>query len=168
MVYVVRLAAVLGAAVIQSACAQLRAPAAETANAEAARIEAALADIESRALLDPELRGMDRALGDQLMAAMVRADPGLAAAAGRLPLLHDARAQAIQAGDAAAAAATDRRIAALERRYLRAQAAALRDAPLAERVARFNALLRRRMMESDEATEALLRRYAELQTTVGR
>lgn len=147
----------------QAGCAQAQEPATETARAEAARIEAALADIESRALRDAELRRMNQALGEDLMDAMLRADPGLAAAAGRLPLLEDARARAIDAGDAAAAAEAARGIAAIERRYLRAQSAALRHDPLAERVDRFNALVRRRMIETEEAADGLLRRYAELQ-----
>lgn len=148
---------------LHAGCAQAQEPAAETARAEAARIEAALADIESRALRDAELRRMNQALGEELMEAMLRADPGLTAAAERLPLLQDARARAIDTGDAAAAADAARRIAAIERRYLRAQSAALRQGPLAERVDRFNALLRRRMIETEEAADGLLRRYAELQ-----
>ena len=39
---------------------------------------------------------------------------------------------------------------------LRAQSAALRQGPLAERVDRFNALLRRRMIEPEEAADGLL------------
>jgi hypothetical protein len=167
MIRPIRLATLLCAAAACVVCAQVRRPAAETAEAEAARIEAALAEIESRVLRDPELRRMDQALGDELMAAMVRADPGVAAAVGRLPLLDDARARAIHAGDAAAAAEAARGIAAIQRRYLDAQAAALRDASLAERVDRFHARLRRRMVETDESAGALLRRYAELQSLLG-
>lgn len=164
MVRAIRLVTLVCAAASCVACAQVHRPVAETAEAEAARIEAALAEIESRALGDPALRRMDRALGDELMAAMVRGDPGLAAAVGRLPLLDDARTRAIRAGDASAAAEAARRIAAIERRYLAAQSAALRDASLAERVDRFHALLRRRMVETDESAGALMRRYAELQS----
>ena len=147
----------------QPGCAQPREPVTDTARAEAARIEAELAEIEARALRDPELRRMEQSLGEELMEAMLRADPGLAAAAGRLPLLQDARARAIDAGDAAEAAEAARQIAAIERRYLRAQRAALRQGPLAERVDRFHTLLRRRMIETEAAAESLLRRYAELQ-----
>lgn len=164
MVRPIRLATLFCAVALCVACARVHRPAAETAEAEAARIEAALAEIEARTLDDPALRRMDRALGDELMAAMVRGDPGLAAAVGRLPLLDDARARAVQAGDAAAAAEAARRIAAIERRYLGAQSAALRDASLAERVDRFHALLRRRMVETDQSAGALLRRYAELRS----
>lgn len=167
MVRSIRLATLFCVAASCVACAQVHRPAAETAEAEAARIEAALAEIESRALGDPALRRMDQALGDDLMAAMVRGDPGLAAAVGRLPLLADARTRAIQAGDAAAAAEAARRIDAIERRYLDAQSAALRDASLAERVDRFHTLLRRRMVATDESAGALLRRYAELQSILG-
>ncbi len=163
MIPIARLAVLLCALLCQAGCAQAQEPATETARAEAARIEATLADIESRALRDAELRRMNQALGEEMMEAMLRADPGLAAAAGRLPLLEDARARAIDAGDAAAAAEAARRMAAIERRYLRAQRAALRQGPLAERVDRFNALLRRRMIETEEAADGLLRRYAELQ-----
>lgn len=163
MIVPARLAVLLCVLLLHAGCAQAQEPVTQTARAEAARIEAALARIESRALRDPELRRMDQALGEDLMEAMLRADPGLAAAAGRLTLLQDARARAIDAGDDAAARKAARRIAAIERRYLRAQSAALREAALAERVDRFNALLRRRMIETEEAADGLLRRYAELQ-----
>jgi hypothetical protein len=167
MVRPIRLVIVFCAVASCVACAQVHRPPAEAEDAEAARIEAALAEIESRALADPDLRRMNESLGDALMAAMVRADPGLAAAVGRLQLLDDARSRAIRAGDAAAAAEAARGIAVIERRYLAAQAAALRDAALAERVDRFNARLRRRMVETDQSARALLRRYAELQPLHG-
>lgn len=167
MIRSIRLATLFYAVASCVACAQVHRPAAETVQAEAARVEAALAEIEARTLGDPALRRMDEALGDELMAAMVRGDPGLAAAVGRLPLLDDARTRAIQAGDAAAAAEAERTIAAIERRYLDAQSAALRDASLAERVDRFHTLLRRRMMATDESARVLLRRYAELQSVPG-
>jgi hypothetical protein len=163
MIPLTRLIAILFVLPWQAGCAQAQDPATEPARAEAARIEAALAEIESRALRDAELRRMNLALGEELMDAMLRADPGLAAAAGRLQLLEDARARAIEAGDAAAAAEAARGIAAVEQRYLRAQRAALRHGQLAERVDRFNALLRRRMIETEGAADGLLRRYAELQ-----
>jgi hypothetical protein len=163
MIQIARLVTLVGALLCQAGCAQAQQPAADAARGEAARIEAALAEIESRALRDAELRRMNQALGEELMEAMLRADPGLAAAAGRLQLLEEARARAINASDAAAAAEAARGIAAIERRYLRAQSAALRQGPLAERVDRFNALLRQRMIETEEAADGLLRRYAELQ-----
>ena len=167
MFRLIRLVTLFCAVASCAACAQVHRPAGEAEDAEAARIEAALAEIESRALDDPALRRMDQALGDELMAAMVRADPGLATAVGRMPLLDDARTRAIQEGDAAAAAEAARAIAAIERRYLAAQSTALRDAALAERVDGFNARLRRRMVETDESAGALLRRYAELRSLHG-
>jgi hypothetical protein len=163
MIPITRLVTLLGALLLQAGCAQAQGPVTETKRAEAARIEAALAEIESRALSDSDLRSMNQALGEELMSGMLRADPGLAAAAERLPLLEEARARAIDAGDAAAAADAARRIAAIQQQYLRAQRAALREGALAERVDRFNALLRRRMIETEEAADGLLRRYAELQ-----
>lgn len=153
----------LCAATWQTGVAQAQDASTEHPRAEAARIEAALADIEARALRDPELRSMDVELGKELMEAMVRVDPGLTTAAERLPVLQDARARAVRAGDAAAARDAARRIQAIERRYLQAQAEALRQSALAERIERFNTLLRRRMMQMDEDAGHLLRRYAELQ-----
>lgn len=144
------------------ACAETQATETDAVRTEVGRIEAALAEIEARALRDPELLRRDQALGEELMAAMVQADPGLAAAAGALPLLQARYSDAVAAGDAAAAAEVNRRIAAIEERYLRAQAAALREPSLAERVERFNTLLRRRMIETDAAAADLFERYAEL------
>lgn len=158
----VQVLAVLWALAALPACAETQAAETGALRSEVGRIESMLAEIEARALRDPELLRMNESLGAELMAAMVEADPGLPAAAGALPLLQDRYSDAIQAGDAAAAAEVGRRIAAIEERYLRAQAAALRESALAERVERFNALLRRRMIETDAAAADLLERYAEL------
>jgi hypothetical protein len=157
-----RVLAALGALALLPACARTQAAEARPMRAEVGQVEAALAEIESRALRDPELVRMDEALGAELMEAMVREDPGLASAASLLPLLQERYGRAIQAGDAAAAAQVSGRIASIERRYLRAQSAALRDPSLAERADRFHALLRRRMVETDAAAESLFRRYAKL------
>ena len=162
-----RALAVLCALALLPACAETQATEAKPLRSEVGRVEAALAEIEARALRDPELLRMDEALGAELMAAMVRADPGLPAAAGLLPLLQEQYGSAVRAGDAAAAARVGRRIAAVERRYLRAQEAALRNPSLAERTDRFNTLLRWRMIETDRAAEGLLRRYAELRGILG-
>lgn len=162
-----RALAALAALALLPSCAETQAMEAGPVRTEVSRVEAALAEIESRALRDPELQRMDRALGEELMAAMVKADPGLPAAAGLLPLLQEQYGRAIQAGDAAAGADVNRRIDAIERRYLRAQEAALRDRSLAARADRFNALLRRRMVEADAAADDLFRRYAELRGRMG-
>ena len=141
---------------------------AEGAWSEAVRIENRLEEIEARALRDPELRRMDEALGEALMAAMVDVDPGLPAAAGRLPLLRERHARAVQSGAEEEARDLRRRIADIEARYLQAQSDALREPSLSERAARFNALLRARMLETDAAAGELLRRYAELRGLVDR
>lgn len=161
--------AVLCALALLAACAESQAQEAgtEAVRSEITRIEGALAEIESRALQDPELRRMDQALGAELMDAMIAADPGLPAAAESLVLLRGRHQQAVQAGDAEAARDLGRRIEAIEQRYLQAQADALRRPSLAERVDRFNTLLRRRMIRTDDAAERLLRRYAELRGIQG-
>jgi hypothetical protein len=162
-----RALAAIAALTLLPACAESQAMEAGPARAEVSRVEAALKEIESRVLRDPELMRMDEALGAELMQAMVRADPGLPAAAGQLPLLQEQYSRAIQAGDAAAAAQVNRRIATIERRYLRAQSDALQDRSLSARADRFNALLRRRMIEADADAADLLRRYAELRERMG-
>lgn len=161
--------AVLGALALLPACAETQAqePGSEAVRSEVTRIEGALAEIEARALQDPELRRMDRRLGEELMDAMIAADPGLPAAAKNLMPLRERHQGAVQAGDADAARSLGLRIEAIEERYLRAQADALRRPSLAERVDRFNTLLRRRMIQTDDAAERLLRRYAELRGILG-
>lgn len=161
-----RTLAALGSLAILSACARAQSAEPGPMGAEVGQVEAALAEIESRALRDPELARMDETLGAELMDAMVRSDPGLPAVAGLRPLLQERYRRAIQAGDAAAAAELRGRITTIERRYLQAQATALRDRSLSERAERFNALLRHRMMETDTAAEPLFRRYAELRELV--
>jgi hypothetical protein len=158
---------VLFALALLPACAETQEVESDAVRSEVTRIERALAEIESRALADPELMRMDRVLGEELMDAMVAADPGLPAAAGSLLLLRERHQGAVEAGDAEAARDLGRRIGALEERYLRAQAAALRRPSLTERVDRFNTLLRRRMIQTDAAAERLLQRYAELRGILG-
>lgn len=162
-------AAVLCALALLPACAETQAQEAgtEAVRSEITRIEGALAEIESRALRDPELRQQDQVLGEALMDAMIAADPGLPAAARSLALLRERHQDAVQAGDADAARSLGLRIEAIEERYLQAQADALRQPSLAERVDRFNTLLRRRMIQTDDAAERLLRRYAELRGILG-
>jgi hypothetical protein len=161
--------AVLCALALLPACAPTQAQEAgtEAVRSEITRIEGALAEIEARALRDPELRRMDQALGEALMDAMIAADPGLPAAARRLTHLRERHQGAVRAGDADAARSLGLRIEAIEQRYLQAQAAALRRPSLAERVDRFNTLLRRRMIQTDAAAERLLQRYAELRGILG-
>lgn len=161
--------AVLCALSLLTACTQTQAQEAgtEAVRSEITRIEDALAEIESRALRDPELRQQDQVLGEALMDAMIEADPGLPAAARSLTLLRERHQGAVRAGDTDAARSLGLRIEAIEQRYLQAQAAALRRPSLAERVDRFNTLLRRRMIQTDDAAERLLRRYAELRGMPG-
>lgn len=157
-----RALAALAVLAVLPACAESQAREAAPARAEVSRVEEALKEIESKALRDPELMRLDEALGAELMQAMAMVDPGLSAATDRLPLLDERYGDAIRAGDAAAAVEVRGRMAAIQARYLRAQEAALRDPALAGRVERFNALLRRRMIETDAAAAGLLDRYAEL------
>lgn len=161
--------AVLCALALLPACAESQAQEAgtEAVRSEITRIEGALAEIESRALRDPELRQQDQVLGEALMDAMIAADPGLPAAAKSLTFLRERHQGAVRAGDADEARDLGLRIEAIEQRYLQAQAAALRRPSLAERVDRFNTLLRRRMIQTDDAAERLLRRYAELRGILG-
>lgn len=161
--------AVLCALALLPACAETQAQegGTEAVRSEVARIEGALAEIESRALRDPELRRMDQVLGEALMDAMIAADPGLPGAARTLTRLRERHQDAVRAGDANAARELNVRIEAIEQRYLQAQADALRQPSLAERVERFNTLLRRRMIQTDQAAERLLRRYAELRGMLG-
>lgn len=161
--------AVLCALAPLPACAesQAREAGAEAVRSEITRIEGALAEIESRALQDPELRRMDQALGEELMDAMIAADPALPAAAERLMHLRERHQAAVDAGEADAARDLGGRIEAIEQRYLQAQAHALRRPSLSERVDRFDTLLRRRMIRTDDAAERLLRRYAELRGMPG-
>jgi major membrane immunogen (membrane-anchored lipoprotein) len=161
--------AVLCALALLPACGETQAQEAgtEAVRSEITRIEGALAEIESRALRDPELRQQDQVLGEALMDAMIEADPGLPAAARSLTHLRERHQGAVRAGDADAARDLGLRIQAIEQRYLRAQADALQQPSLAERVDRFNTLLRRRMIQTDDAAERLLRRYAELRGMLG-
>lgn len=153
---------VLFALLALPACAESQTSGMSAARTEAARVERALADIEARALRDPELLRLNEELGQSLMSAMVRADPGLADAAVRMTGLRERRAAAVRTGDASAVALADREIGEIQARYVRAQAAALNQPTLADRIDRFNALLRRRMIETDGAAAQLLERYAEL------
>jgi hypothetical protein len=130
----------------------------EAWRAEAVGIATRLEQIEAGLLEDPELRRMDQALGAELIAEMLRADPALARDAERLPTLDAERTAARARDDGTSLRRLDAERAEMQRRWKRARAAALADAELAAKVRVFNALLRERLRVSSPAAARLLDR----------
>jgi hypothetical protein len=136
---------------------------------EAERIVSRLERIEGRLLeSDAELRRLDVALGADLMAGILEADPALARDADRLPRLDAQMEAARQRGDSAALRRAETEMAGMQRRWTEAHARALRDPALDTKVRVFQALLRERMRETDPAAAGLLDRLEVLERRLAR
>lgn len=128
----------------------------EDARAEAARIERRLDRIEARVLgEDAELRRMNQALGDELLAVMEAISPGAEDDARRLAALRESTDSEHEGG----AAAEVRR---LEARVEAVRSAALRQPRMWAMVEAFHLLLREKMIRTDPEAGSLLERYADL------
>lgn len=117
---------------------------------------------------DTILARMDLRLGADLMAAMLAADPELAALAPRLPELEAQARVARESGDSASAAAFERSIQEIQARYLRGQQAAVREPALAAQIRVFDALVRQRMEEADGDARLLWTRLRKLEGWIAR
>jgi hypothetical protein len=134
----------------------------EDVRAEAARIERRLDRIEARVLgEDAELRRMNQALGDELLAAMEAISPGAEDDARRLAAL---RARTDAENPAEPSAAEARR---LEAKVEAVRSAALRQPRMRAMVEAFHLLLREKMIEADPEAGPLLERYADLHERAG-
>lgn len=117
-----------------------------------------------RAMQDPQLKTAQEQLGRDLKAAIVRADPTLANVDARARAMEAEARQAQQAGDQARMARLAQEAQQIQVKVMNAQQKALRDNPaLATRARGFEEQLRRKMVQVEPQTMALVARGQELQ-----
>ncbi len=117
-----------------------------------------------RAMQDPQLKAAQEQLGRDFKAAMVRADPTLANVDARARAMEAEARQAQQAGDRARMERLTREAQQIQVKVMNAQQRVLRDNPaLATRARGFEEQLRRKMVQVEPQTMALVSRGQELQ-----
>ncbi|HEV2148828.1 MAG TPA: hypothetical protein VGR37_15595 [Longimicrobiaceae bacterium] len=133
--------------------------------AELMQIGGRLQAAQVKALQDPQLRAAQEQLGKDFKAAIERADPGLAGLEARAQAMEAQAQQAQQAGDEAKLMQLTQQAQQIQARLMNAQQRALRDNPaLATRAKAFEEQLRRRMVQVEPQTMALVERGQALQS----
>ncbi len=117
-----------------------------------------------RAMQDPQLKTAQEQLGRDFKAAMIKVDPTLANVDARARAMEAEAKQAQQAGDRAKMARLTQEAQQIQVKVMNAQQRALRDNPaLATRARSFEDQLRRKMVQVEPQTMALVSRGQELQ-----
>ncbi len=117
-----------------------------------------------RAMADPQLKTAQEQLGRDFKAAMLKVDPTLANVDARARAMEAEAKQAQQAGDRARMARLTQEAQQIQVKVMNAQQRALRDNPaLATRARSFEEQLRRKMVQVEPQTMALVSRGQELQ-----
>lgn len=117
-----------------------------------------------RAMQDAQLKTAQEQLGRDFKAAMIRVDPTLANVDARARAMEAEAKQAQQAGDRARMARLTQEAQQIQVKVMNAQQRALRDNPaLATRARSFEEQLRRKMVQVEPQTLALVSRGQELQ-----
>lgn len=120
---------------------------------------------QMKAMQDPQLRAEQEALGRDLKAAVVRADPSLADMETRARAMEAEAVRAKQAGDQAKLAKLAQDAQQIQVRLMNAQNRVMREQPaLANRARAFEEKLRRKMIQVEPQTMALVERGKVLQT----
>lgn len=137
-------------------------PEAQELIAELQQLQAQIQPIQQQALADPEIQSAQEKLGADVQDAMAEQDPEVPAHIERLESLI-ASAQAAQAAqDQARMAELVTEAQQIEQRLQEAQAQALELPEIAPRVEAFQKQLKDKMVEMDPESEALLKRFTEL------
>lgn len=132
--------------------------------AELMQIGARLQAAQVKAMEDPQLRAAQEQLGRDIKAAVVKVDPSLAGVDARAQAMEAEARRAQQAGDQAKLAQLTREAQQIQMKVMSAQQRALRENSALETRARsFEEQLRRRMVQVEPQTMALVARGQELQ-----
>ncbi|HEX2091830.1 MAG TPA: hypothetical protein VHG28_05475 [Longimicrobiaceae bacterium] len=119
---------------------------------------------QARAMQDPQLRAAYELLGRDMKAAIERADPSLVGVEARARAMEAEARRAQQAGDQAKLARLMQDAQQIQVKLMSAQQRAIREQPaLANRARSFEDQLRRKMIEVEPQTMALLERGKVLQ-----
>jgi Skp family chaperone for outer membrane proteins len=164
------LPAALGAQAARPVNARATAPAAAGASssaremmAEMQRIQARLQAVHNQVMQDPALRTAQESLMRDVKAAMLRADPGLDAAARRVEAMQQQVIAAQQRRDMRALQQLNTELAPIQQRFMRAQEQVMRQPGIATRARQLETQLHQRMLRVEPDTDRLLERGKQLQ-----
>jgi chaperonin cofactor prefoldin len=129
---------------------------------ELQQIQAKLAEIQAKALEDAQLQASQEAIGAEVKASMEKLDPALAGSVERVQALEEEAAKAQQSGDQAKLQQLAAEAQGIEARFMEAQAKALEQPELANKIESFQSSLEKKMAEVDPQAPALIQRYKEL------
>jgi hypothetical protein len=130
---------------------------------ELQQIEARLAPIHMQAIQDPTLQQEQAAIGEAVRDLVVAQDPAMEETIGRLDALMREAQQAQASGDAERVQQLTREGMELQPRFAEAQARALADPAIRQRIEGFQTRLHARMTQIDPEANALIDRHQQLQ-----
>lgn len=131
---------------------------------ELMQIGSRLQAAQVRAMQDPQLKSAQEQLGRDIKAAIVKADPSLANVDARARAMEAEAQRAQQAGDRARLTRLTQEAQQIQVKVMNAQQRALQSDPgLATRARSFEEQLRRKMVQVEPQTMALVARGQELQ-----
>lgn len=131
--------------------------------AEFSTLETRLQEIQAQALEDPALLEAQQELGNEIHAAMEDIDPSLPQRIERMEELEARAAAARESGDEATLLALAEEAQQIQQSFAAAQAQAMQQPEIAERVAAFQSRLQARMSEIDPEADRLIERMEELE-----
>lgn len=130
---------------------------------ELRQLHGKLESIQGQAMQDAQLQRDQAALGEEVRAAMERADPGLETLMQRVPALEAEARSAEQAGEQARLQQLAQEAQTIQARFAQAQAKAFEAPTIATRLEAFQDRLEARMVQVDPETPAMVRRFQELE-----
>lgn len=163
------LPAALGAQAARPVNARATAPAAGASSnaremmAEMQRIQARLQAVHNQVMQDPALRTAQETFMRDVKAAMLRADPGLDAAARRVEAMQEQVVAAQQRRDMRALQQLNTELVPIQQRFMRAQEQVMRQPGIAARARQLETQLHQRMLRVEPDTDRLLERGKQLQ-----
>jgi hypothetical protein len=131
--------------------------------AEIEQIHVQLAQLQERALQDPDLAARQDSLGNHIKVTMEAIDPSLAQNLGRIEEMERQAAEAEARDDEAKLAELREEARQIEQRFVAAQRQALQRPDLAAEFSAFQTLLQERMLQTDPDAPRLLARFQELE-----
>jgi hypothetical protein len=131
--------------------------------AELRQLHGRLETIQNRAMEDQQLRRDQAALGQEIQAAMERADPALPGLVQRMAVLEREAVQAEQAGEQAKLRQIVQEAQGIQTRFAQVQGRVFSQPEIAGKVQAFQGRLEARMLQVDPQTPTLVRRFQELE-----
>jgi predicted nuclease with TOPRIM domain len=122
--------------------------------------------IQLRAMQDPQLQSAEAQLGEEIKAAMEKADPQLPAMMQRMSVLEAEAVKAQQSGDRAKLQQLTQEARGLQVRFMETQNRVFQQPAMATKLRAYQQRLETRMMQIDPQAPTLIERFQELEGRV--